>query len=473
MGMRKGIQRFVWRHGVLRERPGLRDALEQFTRSQVLPPDELAEMAWQKLVRIVSHAYENVPYYRRRYSEAGFHPGQLKEPSDVVRVPIISREDLRENLSDMVADGVDAGRLHLRTTAGSTGMPVRSYHDPKIDVLIEAMQARVLGWWGICPWTDSASVYRRPTGKKEGGGRRRHGRGGLRGAWRALRKLSIMRLCRPSWFLLDAGNMDPPSMEEFIRKIRQTRPGFIMGYVGAMDVLASHMAKRGHSAGLPTDAVWVTAAALTQSQRLHMESVFGCPVYDQYGCSEAYWLAAECTAQAGLHVMSDCRHVEVLDDEGRPAPPGVPGRVVITDLEDYSAPIIRYENGDVATRKEGTCPCGLTLPLMGSIEGRITENIVLKDGTVIIGYCIGAVLGTRVDHVRNYQLHQDAIDHMTVRIAPTAGADVRAVLPDIQREFADKVKGLMRLDYEIVDSIDYGRGKPRRIICDVAPQGGP
>lgn len=120
-------------------------------------------------------------------------------------------------------------------------------------------------------------------------------------------------------------------------------------------------------------------------QRKNLEEAFGAPVYDQYGCCEAFWLAAQCAERGALHINHDVRHIEVVRGAGEVACAEAEGSVVITDLENFGYPLIRSVNGDTRSLTPGRCPCGVNLPLMSRIGGRVTDMIRTPSGGAVAG----------------------------------------------------------------------------------------
>src|SRR5258707_764531 len=123
-----------------------------------------------------------------------------------------------------------------------------------------------------------------------------------------------------------------------------------------------------------------SSQTLPASSRAVMEDAFGCKVFDKYGAREFSGIAYECEAHEGHHVVAEGYIVETLRD-GQPAKPGEVGEIVITDLNNYCMPFIRYRIGDLAeVLPEATCRCGRGAPRLGAIEGRVQSIIQGTDG---------------------------------------------------------------------------------------------
>ena len=94
-------------------------------------------------------------------------------------------------------------------------------------------------------------------------------------------------------------------------------------------------------------------------------------------------MAHECPAGT-MHVNAESTYVEFLR-EGRPAQPGEPGEIILTALDLYSMPLLRYRVEDVGAAADTTCPCGRGLPTMAIVEGRVQDLISLAGGRFLPG----------------------------------------------------------------------------------------
>jgi phenylacetate-CoA ligase len=268
---------------------------------------------------------------------------------------------------------------------------------------------------------------------------------------------------------LNSYQMDDEALEKFIARWNRVRPRVLISYVGAAAELATWLASRGIRPASP-QAIGVTAAPVTTAQRALIESVFGAPVYDHYRSSEVPWLAGECSAHSGLHTFADVRKVEVLGQDGRQVAPGSYGEVVATDLTNRVFPLVRYRLGDRTTTIDGTCECGVTLPRIAPIGGRVSENLRLPDGQVVAGEGLAPTFNATPYAVRQFQIHQGSDYSVTLRCvpgpSPTAREDIDRVVGRLRSILNDKVP--VRL--EIVDKIPHDGGKVRYITSDVKAQ---
>jgi len=422
-------------------------AYRELLRNQSLSRDELDRLNWEKRRSLLAYAYEKVPFYRKRFSQLGLHPQDIKQPEDYQIIPVFSKEELRSGFHELFSEDAKPGLLRQCTTGGSTGVPVKVMVDKRIPA--EAFGWRMMDWWQITPSEDAAFVWRMFRKK-------RITRAILKAAWWPSRRIH-----------LDASSLSEENVSEFISKFNKLKPGLLQGYTGAIAYLAMHIENNSLEVFSPK-AIWVTSSPITQSQRIHIEKVFRCPVYDQYGCGEVFWLAAECSQRAGLHMFHDGRFIEFLDDKGRVKPCGQTGQIVITDLENYLFPIIRYANGDMGRAIESKCPCGVNLPLMDKVRGRIVDLVKLPDETCISGEYLTTIFDDYPSAVKGFQVKQEADYSIAIRYVPGIDAkELDKILSNVRTTLERDTKSQVPISFEAVDSIANDRGKLQFIISEV------
>ena len=386
---------FLFKYSLVKR--NAKEYYRELLNNQYLSPDELAALNWKRTKALLSYAYDKVPYYKMRFSAIGLQPDDIKNPEDYTNVPLLTREDLQKNFQGLVSTEARPQDLRLSTTGGSTGEPVKVFHEKK--VVRAATGWRMLSWWGLNPGNDFASVYRDT-------------KTDLRS-----RIMDTLMWWPTKKIQLNATSLDVASMDRFILQFQKVKPSLLHGYVGAVDHLAAYILDHARSVPAPK-AIWVTSSPLSSVQEKRIEQAFHAPVYDQYGCCEIYWLAAQCPEKGPLHMFGDIRKFEFLDEQNRPCPRGELGKIVVTDLENYLFPLIRYVNGDRGRSMQGICSCGVTLPLMDKVKGRITDMIKLPDGTAISGDYMTTIFDDVPDAVRQFQVYQKADYSIEILVVP-------------------------------------------------------
>ncbi len=436
---------FFFKYSILKK-----NALQCFKealRNQYLSIDELEHLNWERTKNLLLYAYDKVPYYRNLFDKIDLHPRDIIHPDNYEQVPVLRRIDLQKNFDDLISVDAKPRDLRLSTTGGSTGEPVKVYHQKK--VVRAAMAWRMFSWWGISPGADFASVYR------------------VISPSRSARLLDRIIWWPTKKIHLNAASMDNKSMRAFVPKFNKYRPKYLHGYVGAIDHLASFIEDNNIPVVSPK-AIWVTSSPLTSTQERRIEKVFGAPVYDQYGCCEMFWLAAQCPHKGPLHMFYDTKKFEFLDDEGNCYPKGKMGAICITDLENYYFPLIRYLNNDMGRALPGICSCGVTLPLMDKVRGRISDLIKLPNGKRIGGDYMTTIFDEWPDAIKQFQVYQRADYSIKIIVVPNPMcSDTDKILSRVRERICQDVDMQVPVHIEKTAHISQKGGKLRFVKSDV------
>jgi phenylacetate-CoA ligase len=195
--------------------------------------------------------------------------------------------------------------------------------------------------------------------------------------------------------------------------------------------------------------------------RRTIEEQFQTRVFDTYGCTEGCMIAAQCDCFS-YHIMTPQVYVEVLDDHGQPVPPGVFGNVIVTRLDNYSMPLIRYHVGDLASLEppDRMCECGRGLPLLKQIIGRDTDIVRTRSGKHMIVHFFTGIFEF-YPQIKQFRVVQETLDEITIEYIPDAG-----FTPAITKKINEQITSLLQEDFPVrfieVDRIDpTPSGKPQ------------
>jgi phenylacetate-CoA ligase len=418
----------------------------QLQRQQYLSADEIEQINWDKRKRLLFHAYAKVPYYRDKFTSIGLHPADVKQPQDYCKVPLLQKDDIRQNFAKLISEDARPKDMRLSTTGGSTGEPLKVMFDKRVP--LEAFAWRHRSWWDV-PLGVNESVLLRMIQPK------------------TLDKVINFVAWLPAFRVrLDASSMDIHQIDAFLRRFNQIHPQIVWGYVGAIDHVASFIEERG-LAVRPPKAVWVTAAPLSEIQRRRIEFAFGSPVYEQYGCCEVFALSAQCKMKQAMHINHDARLIEFTDDSGNPQPEGTLGNVVLTDLENYCFPIIRYVNEDMGRALPSLCGCGINLPLMDKVKGRQSDIIRLPNKTCLAGEYLTTIFDKYPDAVKGFQVRQKNDYSIKIVYVPNLeGRRLTRVLEDVHKDLLDRTQGQVKIEFESVNVIMHDRGKLKFVVSE-------
>lgn len=394
---------------------------------------------------MVAHARRTSPFYRAR----------IPAGAPFEEIPLLTKDHLRERLEDIVADGIPEVRRFLARSSGSTGMPVTVYRDTG-QLLTDAAADRFHRWLhGISQDATIVITVASPTA-------------GLTRSAVARRRLGARLRGTPAadpWiYRTPARSMTPPGLPAELRSWSRLRSYFLEGPASRLDWIAEQIERRGLELPKRPEAVVATADMLSDHARARIERVFGCPVGSRYGATEMVWIATSTPGDPSRFLFNPLlTYVEVLDERGEPAPPGVPGRLVLTDLHNWAMPLIRYDIGDLAARSAGGHIGGF--PLIEQLVGRPSEVLRLPSGRIIGGALLGNFLFGRIhgerfgSHVRFFQCAQTAPNAIELRVvwARPPGQEVREGIAETMRELTDPDTEIRVVDIDDLDRLPSGK----------------
>jgi phenylacetate-CoA ligase len=364
-------------------------------RTQYDPADAVRARQWDAVQAQIRHAYATVPFYRRRFAEAGLRPADLSTPDDYQRLPVLTKADIRAHGAALRSTSFRGAALHRKETSGSTGVPLVVYVDEASHQHKRGCTLRADEWSG---WRFGERVA-----KLWGD------RGGLRPGWRGrLRNRLLERVT-----YLDTLKITDAALAGFAAELRRAPPSLIFGHAHSVYLFAEYVRRAG--VVLRPRGVISAAMVLHSWQRRAIEKAFACRVTNRYGCEEVSLIACECERHDGLHVNADGVYVELLRD-GQPVGVGEPGSVVVTDLTNRAMPLLRYQVGDVACWSARPCPCGRGLPLLERVEGREADYVVTPSGELISGISLTDHLAVHIPGVAQVQIIQEEVSRLVFRI---------------------------------------------------------
>jgi len=433
-------------HEALLRRPTFRQAAD-LERTQWLSRGEIEALQLQRLSALLRTAATHSPWHAQRMAAAGIEPDADLTWEAFRRLPTMTRADARENRDRIVWLGVPGG-ASLYNTGGSSGQPLSFYFGRSRQASDASGRIRARRWWGVD--VGAREVY-------------------LWGAPVELSKTDRTKQWRDRAFnqlLLNAFEMSPARMDDYLDEIERFQPECIYGYASSIALLASHALGRSRRPSLRRlRAVCTTGEPLYPHQRELISSFFRRPVANEFGSRDIGFTAHE-TPAGQMLLLSEHIVLESLDPQGEPVSPGETGEAVLTALCSEAQPFIRYRTGDMVRLDNGTCREGRGLHVIGEVVGRSTDFVVRADGTIMHALSIIYVLREQ-ESVREFKFIQQDTRRAEVLIVPRPGwdeASAARVVSGIQARLGQDCA----VEISLVDSIaPEASGKHRYVVSHV------
>ncbi len=403
------------------------------------PLGDLRREQWNAFRDLVRFAWENVPFYRRYYEQAGFHPDDLRSPEDIRRVPPAQKALFQKtDPHECIASGYHLEGLVRKRTSGSTGSPLNVYYTPEDRIYRTILHLRILFFNGMglrdrmAHISDSREVPNYRYG---------------------FQKLGFL----PKEFVYAAD-----SAAQQLENLRRVNPAVIYSYASSMVLLASEVMHTGECPIHPK-LIFTTGELLNSADRELINEAFSVRLRDIYGIVEMGDVAWQCPSLRGYHLNVDSFLAEVLKD-GKPVLPGDEGYLTITNLHSRAMPIIRYEVGDViAAPRDEPCSCGCTFPRIDVLQGRADDWLYTPEGKRIspLIFVVASIPG-----VLQYRMIQKAYDRLTVEILPGPGYSEETLKKTAEHVIEVMGPGV-KVEVVEVKEIPRQSGKMRRVISEI------
>ena len=238
---------------------------------------------------------------------------------------------------------------------------------------------------------------------------------------------------------------------EMVAALNRYRPDVLLPYPSIAGLLAQEQIDG--RLGIAPRIVSTHSEVLTFDTAERIQRAWGIRPYNHYGLTEEPHIGTDCALHCGVHAFEDLCMIEVVDEDNQPVPPGAVGRkYLLTNLYNYTQPLIRYEVTDMISKSIDPCRCGRPFPLIDTIEGRSEDILFLRarDGAQIaVSPMALALCVESCDHVREYRMRHDA-EVIRLDIVPDRDADPRT----LEQILAARIRAVIEKQHAMPPSVE-------------------
>ena len=359
----------------------------QFSRTvEILGASRETIQAFQKqrLKALLQHAYQTTPYYRECLKAAHF---------DISRIPPLEKQDIREQFDKLCSTAFTRKQRIRNATGGSTGTPLTFYQDRNYWNQ-RNLSVYYFDQWAGWNFGEPQLIIWGSLADLESDGHWKHR---FNNYWR-------------NQYWLNGFRLTDTAMWAAFEKMNQDQPQTILAYPSSLYQFAKFIFENSLTPPCKFKGIISSAEMLHPHYRTLAETVFKTKVYNRYGSREVGLIAMEC-AEGRMHI--NCRDLYLEIDS--PDPYTEPGEILITQLNNYAMPFIRYRIGDVGLLSDERCPCGNDLPILAELLGRTTATFRTGSRTLIHGGYFTQQFYD-IDGVAQFQIIQESLKHCVLKV---------------------------------------------------------
>lgn len=426
-------------------RQGLLERLNFLESAQWWSRDQIQEYQDRRLKDLVWTSYEEVPFYRTLMQQAGLHWSDIKDRSDLAKLPIVTKRMLRSNFPGGATRNTGR-RTYQISTSGSTGENLFLLEDYETAGKHRAAFLLALSWAG---WRLGEA----------------HMQTGIAVDRNTERRLKDLIL---GCHYVSALDLSEEALDRALDRMERLKLEHLWGYPGSLYLLSQRAMARGWNRKLRSVLTW--GDMLYPKYHQSIETAFQVPVVDTYGCSEGMQIAAQCAERRGYHVHELDVIVESVDDLGHAVEDGQPGNLLVTRLHPGPMPLIRYRIGDAGTLSARTsCACGRNLRLLESLQGRDTDMILTPTGNRLVVHFFNAVLDG-FPQIDCYQVRQKQPGAMDIYVIPAKTANFTSDVKEaIRNRLEERGARGIEIRIQVVESIPTAPSGKRRFVISEVP----
>ncbi len=360
--------------------------------------DTILEYQRNRIRQLFQHAVQTTPYYRDLFKEIGLRQDGLTQlfstdSIDISIIPPLEKQTVRKQLSNLQSELIPLHKRIENATGGSTGTPLKFYQD-RTYWNQRNLSVYYFDRWGGWDFGEPQLVIWGAQTDINAGSR-----------W----KQKLNRYWR-NQFWLDGFQLTESAMQTTFEKMQQWQPKTILAYPSSLHQFAKYLNEQNLKPNWDLKGIISSAEMLYPHYRSLAESTFSTKIYNRYGGREVGLIGMEC-GEGKMHI--NCRDIFLEIDSLDPY--NIPGDILITQLNNYAMPFIRYRIGDIGRLSNERCPCGNQLPVLAELLGRSTATFRTKSGLLVHGGYFTQQF-YNIEGVSQFQLIQDSFEKCTLKL---------------------------------------------------------
>lgn len=422
--------------------------LREIERVSRLSQDEIKESQDEKLKKLLLHSYQNVPYYHKILPESGVIIDGEVHLENFDKIPILTKAIIRNEDENLYSSDYMKRKPYENSSGGSTGEPVIFIQDKKYDewntatkLYFNQMLGKHVGEKELKLWGSERDIISGNIGLKN----------------------KIINILYNRSFI-NSFKLDTTKLADAANTWSTFKPKVVWSYVDSAYEFARYV-ERSKRDVYPPKTIIVTAGVLTKNVREYIENVLHTKVYNQYGSREVGVIACECENQEGLHIFEQSQYLELVDPDKTGN-----SKLIVTNLTNYSMPLLRYDIGDTVKLKNSNCLCGRFFRMLQNVTGRTTDHFIKMDGTIIHGEYFTHLFYFK-KWVKKFQVVQKDYNKIVCKVLLGEDGNREDDMKNIEQDIILVMGDDCKVEFDFVDVIEPSKsGKYLYTISEVGDE---
>jgi len=363
-------------------------------RSQSFSNDEIAANQSKWLSKLLIHVHKNIPWYSKLFREHGVDSYSSDPLQELKKIPILTKEQVREYHSDFCIPGAAKKSVKF-ATSGTTGEPLTAYTSFNQWIMEQGIIWR---HWKSAGYSfrDRIAIFRSYSPMKG----------------EPLLKLDRLR----NWTYFSVFDMGDDAINDYVEYLQKWKPKFLRGYPSALNLIAEHAIQNGWN--LPSlKGAFSASEVVPETLRKNLQEAFGIELFDHYGQAEITCMFHECENHSGMHVNWEYGIVELIETTEKNV-----FKIIATNLHNLSMPLIRYDTGDLAVGSWESCNCIRSSQKIKSIRGRQDDYLYMSDKSRASPVNLYTYF-SKINEIQQFQLIQEKFGELTVLLRLNGSTD--------------------------------------------------
>jgi len=396
--------------------------------------DELIVLQQKKLKKLINHAVTTCDYYKDLMN---------KQNPIILDFPVINKRTVNKNIDLLISKNFKKSKLVKFESSGSTGLRSEVYLS-KDEISIT--RAITINWWEWNGYKIGDKLIQTGITPKRG----------------------IVKSLKDYFFntqYISAFGLNEKQIFDELKKInsKNNSKTFLFGYASSLYEFAKVAEK--YRLNIKLEKALSQGDKLFNHYRQKISQVFKCDVVEDYGLSEGFMVGQKVDLPY-YYIYSPSIYVEILDDENNPVKDGEMGRIILTKLDGFAMPLIRFDSGDLGIKLPSNkypIKRKYNFPLLQKVIGRNTDIITSPNGKILVVHTFTGIF-EHYSEIEQFQIIQDSKKLITVKYIPSDSFH-QDILKKIEFDFYKQTKSDFIFKWDSVSHIKSSNsGKPEIII---------